>query len=279
MARRNSFRIPRDWWGKIIGGALGLLKGGISGLLIGVLLGHMADRFIAGLMGVSKTRDAFFDALFASLGHLSKADGRVTPDEIRMVENLMSQMKITGEHRQRAIKLFNQGKSADFRLDSALQPFAQASVVRMDLRQMFTEILVEAAFANGNVTPQEAQVLQEVARLLRIPAPVFAAMMNARGGAPGAGGQAGGNGAGYRGGYRSPRQPIDNLTQAYAQLGLTPSASDADIKKAYRKLVSQYHPDKRVSHGLPEEMMNIAKTRVREINTAYDSIKQARGFK
>ena len=69
------------------------------------------------------------------------------------------------------------------------------------------------------------------------------------------------------------------MGQAYAQLGLTGKASDSEVKKAYRKLVSQYHPDKLVSRGLPEEMMDIAKTRVREINTAYDQIKQARGFK
>jgi DnaJ like chaperone protein len=69
------------------------------------------------------------------------------------------------------------------------------------------------------------------------------------------------------------------LDQAYAHLGLDRSASDAEVKRAYRKLVSQYHPDKLVSHGLPEEMQDIAKTRVREINTAYDRIKQSRGFK
>ena len=121
MRSGNSFEIPRHWWGKILGGLLGLFKGGISGLLIGALLGHMVDRFIAGFIGVSKTQHAFFDALFACLGHLSKADGRVTPHEIQMVESLMAQMQITGDHRQRAIRLFNQGKQADFRLDEALQ--------------------------------------------------------------------------------------------------------------------------------------------------------------
>ena len=74
-------------------------------------------------------------------------------------------------------------------------------------------------------------------------------------------------------------QSVAGLDQAYAQLGLTSKASDAEIKRAYRKLVSQYHPDKLVSHGLPEEMMEVAKNRVRDINTAYDRIKQARGFK
>jgi DnaJ like chaperone protein len=69
------------------------------------------------------------------------------------------------------------------------------------------------------------------------------------------------------------------LAQSYAKLGLKEGASDADVKRAYRKLVSQYHPDKLVSRGLPEEMMEVAKTRVREINTAYDQIKANRGFK
>ena len=157
------------------------------------------------------------------------------------------------------------------RLDEALQPFVQASVVRMDLRQMFTEILVEAAFSSGSVSPEESAILERVATRLRIPAPVFAAMMNARGGAGAAGGQGGSR--------RAAGRPLQSIEQSFAQLGLKPSASDADVKKAYRKLVSQYHPDKLVSRGLPEEMMEMAKTRVREINKAYEHIKQARGIK
>jgi DnaJ like chaperone protein len=265
--------IPRHWWGKIIGAVIGLLRGGLGGALIGALIGHLADRFLAGVIGVGATQKAFFDALFSSLGHLSKADGRVTESEIRMVETLMQNMRIEGEDRQRAIRLFNTGKSADFHLEAALRPFVERSVVRQDLRQMFLEILVEAAFASGGLSQAEHAVLLRVAGALRIPAAVFAVMLQARGaaGAP-FGGRSG------RAGARVPAAP-GALDQAYAQLGLTPAASDAEIKRAYRKLVSQYHPDKLVSHGLPEEMMEVAKTRVREINTAYDRIKQARGFK
>ena len=267
----NSFKIPRHWWGKIIGGVIGLFRGGIVGAVIGALLGHIVDRFLAGILSVGATKKAFFDALFGSLGALAKADGQVTQAEIQMVESLMQQMQISGEDRQRAIRLFNRGKQPDFDLDSAMGPFLHASVVRMDLRQMFMEILVEAAFSSGAVSPEESAILQKVAVKLRIPGPVFAAMMNARSGA---------GGAYYRnGGQRAPGRRVDSLGQAYAKLGLKQSASDADVKKAYRKLVSQYHPDKLVSRGLPEEMMDMAKVRVREINTAYDQIKQARGFK
>jgi DnaJ like chaperone protein len=268
----SSFNIPRHWWGKIIVGVLGLFKGGISGAVIGVLLGHMIDRFLAGIVGVSSTQKAFFDALFATLGYLSKADGQVTETEIRMVESLMQRMQIAGDDRQRAIRQFNQGKEEGFNLNKTLNSFAHQSMVRQDLRQMFLEILVEAAFSSGQVTQAEHEVLFNVARTLRVPGHVFSSMLNARGsagqryGAPG-------------GGQRSPGRQMGSMAQAYAHLGLEASATDAEIKKAYRKLVSQHHPDKLVSQGLPEEMMEIAKTRVREINTAYDQIKQARGFK
>ena len=268
----SSFKVPRHWWGKIIGGILGLLKGGISGVLIGVLLGHFVDRFLAGIVGVGSTQKAFFDALFATLGHLSKADGTVTQDEIHMVETLMQRMQIEGDDRQRAIRLFNQGKQADFNLEQTLQAFAQQSMVRQDLRQMFMEIIVEAAFSSGTVTQAEHDVLLRVARQLRIPGAVFSSMLNARGGVGGGYSTPGGR-------QRRPGNQVGSMAQAYAQLGLESGATDAEIKKAYRKLVSQYHPDKLVSHGLPEEMMDIAKTRVREINTAYDQIKQSRGFK
>jgi DnaJ like chaperone protein len=234
----------------------------------------MVDRFLAGIVGVRSTQKSFFDALFATLGHLSKADGIVTQTEIHMVETLMQRMQITGDERQRAIRLFNQGKQPDFDLDKTLHDFARHSMVRQDLRQMFTEILVESAFSSGQVSQAESEVLFRVARLLRIPGHVFSAMLNARGAGAGAGG--------YRapgGDRRAPGKQMGSMAQAYAHLGLEASASDAEVKKAYRKLVSQYHPDKLVSHGLPEEMMDIAKSRVREINAAYDQIKQSRGFK
>jgi DnaJ like chaperone protein len=268
----SSFKIPRHWWGKIIGGIIGLFRGGISGAVIGALLGHLVDRFASSIVGVGATQKSFFDALFATLGHLGKADGAVTQTEIHMVESLMQRMQITGDDRQRAIRLFNQGKDPDFDLDNTLHPFVQHSMVRQDLRQMFMEIVVEAAFSSGKITQAEHEVLLRVARLLRIPGPVFSAMLNARG-------SAGSRYGGAGGGQRGPGKQMGSMAQAFAQLGLESGASDAEVKKAYRKLVSQYHPDKLVSRGLPEEMMEIAKTRVREINTAYDQIKQTRGFK
>ena len=273
----DSFNIPRHWWGKIIGGVLGMFKGGLGGAVVGALLGHMIDRFIAGMTGVGNTQKAFFAALFSSLGHLSKADGQVTAAEIEMVESLMQRMQISGDERQRAIRHFNLGKEADFDLDAALHNFLQLSVMRQDLRQMFMEIMVEAAFSSGGISNEEHAVLLKLARALRIPGHLFTAMLNARGPA-GNYDQSGG----YRqsgGGRRAAYSSTGTIDQAYAKLGLTNKATDSEIKRAYRKLVNQYHPDKLVSRGLPEEMMEMAKIRVRDINTAYDQVKQARGFK
>lgn len=273
----SSFNIPRNWWGKIIGGVLGLFRGGISGAIIGAVVGHIFDRIFNAVTGVSGTQESFFRALFSTLGHISKADGRVTPVEIRAAETLMQRMQISAEERKRAIGFFNEGKRIGFNLEEALRPFLKHSVVRPDLRQMFMEIVLDASFADGNLNDAELNVLVRLATMLRIPGHLFNAMLQARQFAPGqqGPGQGYGPGAGRRGSVAAQGA----LTQAYAKLGLKDGASNSDVKKAYRKLVSQYHPDKLISRGLPEEMMEVAKTRVREINTAYDQIKQAKGFK
>lgn len=278
MASMN-FNVPRFFWGKLIGGILGLLKGGILGAVLGALFGHMIDRFLQAIVGVQGTQEAFFEALFCSLGFLAKADGQVSPSEIRMVENLMQRMQISGEDRQKAIRFFNRGKQPGFNLQAALNNFGRMSLARRDLRQMFMEIMVDAAFSSDGLTAPEQVVLEQIARELHIPASMLTAMLQARqfGGSYGGAGQGDFRGGGS--GRRAAGVQRVSLPQAYAQLGLTPSASDAEVKKAYRKLVSQYHPDKLVSRGLPEEMMDIAKNRVRDINTAYEQIKQAKGIK
>jgi DnaJ like chaperone protein len=260
--------IPRNWWGKIFGAFVGLLRGGISGAILGAFIGHMFDRLVSGVAGGFGTRELFFRALFPTLGHLAKADGRVTPAEITAVEALMRRMQLTSGERERAIDYFEKGKQQGFRLDQSLREFAQHTRMRHDLRQMFVEILLDGASADGTIKQAEQAVLVQVCHILHIPAELFAAMLNAR---------RMGGGAGYR--QQQPQNRRPPIQQAYDTLGISEKVSDAEVKKAYRKLVKQYHPDKLISRGLPEQMMEKAKARVREINGAYDQIKQFRGFK
>jgi len=142
-------------------------------------------------------------------------------------------------------------------------------MMRHELRIMFFEMLLNAALADGSLNASEELILQRACTLLHIPANVYAAMRRARDG----GAQP------ESGGYRQVPRQVHSIEQDYASLGLTPDASEQDIKRAYRKLVSQYHPDKLVSQGLPEEMMELSRRRVREINAAYDRIKASRGIK
>ncbi len=265
----SSFPIPRHWWGKIVGGVLGMMKGGIGGLFIGLFLGHIVDRMIFGLTGKERTRQLFFTALFACLGRVNKADGRVTEAEIASAERLMRRLELDEQERRMAIQAFNLGKAADFDLEGELQEFVGYTRLRTDLRQMFMEVLMEGAAIDGQISGPEQEVLVRVANTIQIPPAIFYAMYNAFTATHGPRGRA-------PGGTARPTPSIDN---DYAALGLTREASEQEIKRAYRKLVGQYHPDRLVSQGLPEEMMEKAKERVRDINLAYDRIKAARGIR
>ena len=171
--------------------------------------------------------------------------------------------------------LFNQGKQADFDLEQdAVRLYAKQSMVRQD-----SAADVHGDSRRGRVFQRQHHAggarnpVQVSPASLRIPGPVFSAMLNARG--------ASGHPLRW---VRRPAAPaLESRWEAWRRpmpnSDSRAAPADAEVKKAYRKLVSQFHPDKLVSHGLPEEMMEIAKTRVREINTAYDQIKQTRGFK
>lgn len=269
MANNPGFKIPGHWWGKLIGGIIGMLKGGPAGLIFGVFVGHMVDRFLSGLSGARRTRDAFFGAMFSTLGHINKADGRVTKAEIAAAEHLMQRMQLTEDERQRAIRYFQLGKENDFDLEATLSEFARHSMLRHELRIMFVELLLEAAVADGHLSQPEMAILTRTCAVLQIPANIFGAMLRAR--------QVGGDASGQQ--YQSAPNRVDSLQQSYATLGIKQDATVQEIKRAYRKLVSQYHPDKLVSQGLPEEMMEMSKNRVREINAAYDKIKASKGIK
>lgn len=167
-----------------------------------------------------------------------------------------------GEAREQAKTAFNRGKQSDFDLDAAADRFAQFTRGRGPLLQLFMQLQLMAVAADGVIHPAEHAMLVRVARRLGLhEADVERLEALLRAGGPSAAGTA-----------ASP----DRLADAYAALGVSPESSAAEIKRAYRKLISQNHPDKLAARGLPESMRAVAEERSREINTAYNLIKDSR---
>jgi DnaJ like chaperone protein len=240
----------------------GLIVGGVRGLLLGAALGYVVSWGMRNVVGgkLAQVQAQFLDSTFAVMGALCKVDGVVTRDEIAVAEAMFTRLHLSGEQRESARAAFSRGKAPDFDLDAEVTKFARVSRGMRPILVMFLQIQCAAVAADGNVHPAEHQMLVRVARLLGLTeadvAQLEALLRTGTAGPP-------------------PQQKLDD---AYTALGLSPSATDSQIKQAYRRLMSQNHPDKLAGKGLPESMREMAEERTREISTAYAVIKEARGF-
>lgn len=263
-----------SWWGKVLGGAFGFLMGGPLGALIGAALGHNFDRGFRGLGDQSvpgfspgeqeRVQTAFFTATFSVMGHLAKVDGRVSEHEIQMARALMEQMNLNENLKKAAISLFREGKAPGFPLDDVLDQFRRECHRRRNLLQMFLEIQLQAAYADGTLHAEERRVLQHISARLGFSAAEFAHLEALVRGAR----------SGRAGAPAPSRQ--QELSEAYRILGVKRDAGDDEVKKAFRRLMNQHHPDKLVAKGLPEEMIRLATEKTREIRKAYDLVRESR---
>lgn len=290
-----------------------------AGVLIGLFLGHAYDlyrtqvqflddalRFKKGWrsnQGQSESlQSGFMQTLFFVLGKLAKCDGRVSEAEIAWVEQLMQRLYLNPQQRQEAIRHFNDGKQPEVDVEPLLKDFAQYAVP-FGLNALFLELMVECALADGQLHAAEKAMLLTCADRLRLPASRvddfvrrftqggFSAGGERYGSAHSAGYRntssgrasygssrgAGSSGAGAQKNSASPR--LAELSMAYDTLGVKSSASRAEIKRAYRKLMSKHHPDKLMSQGAPEVMLNLAKEKTQAIQKAFEIISKARGFR
>lgn len=259
------------WLGKLIGFTLGLLMLGPLGGLLGLIAGHFFDR---GMVEIERrppqqqraeAQQVFYQTVFRLMGHLAKVDGRISEEEIAQAESFMAQMGLTDEHRQQAIDLFQEGADSGFSIDDEMIRFQSRCGRYRQLQQVLLEYLFHIAFADGELHAAERDSLQKIAAWLGVQGPAFDQLLQmyhaqygfAHGGreGPGAAGQ---------------------LTEAYLALGVDASASDREVKRAYRKLMSQHHPDKLIAQGVPEDMLKVATEKAQEIRAAYDFILKSR---
>ncbi|HDY81452.1 MAG: co-chaperone DjlA [Gammaproteobacteria bacterium] len=254
------------WWGTLLGGTLGFMFGGPLGALLGAALGRNFDRGIKitdqqGAFGAGqqeRVQAAFFTTTFSVMGHIAKADGKVTKDEIAAANTIMGRMQLNEQQRKAAIKLFNEGKKAGFPLHDVLQQFRRECSRRHNLMQMFLEIQIATAMADGHFHASEKQVIFTIGEQLGFNRADIEHLFS------------------FSGTGRTADDQRQTLTQAYEILGVTKSASDAEVKKAYRRMMSQHHPDKLIAKGLPEEMIKLATEKTQQIKAAYEQIKDSR---
>jgi DnaJ like chaperone protein len=266
--------------GKVVGGAIGLLVGGPVGAAVGVVLGHQVDEYASGGRDEPRLRsdadslavgEHFFRSAFRVMGHIAKADGRVSESEIAAARAVMSDLRLNDLQVRTAIEHFNSGKQPDFNLAGELMSLANVARGRPALMRTFMEIQVRSALSGNNMEGPARQLLGYTANRLNVSMVELSqieAVLRIRSGT-------------FRQQYSQQTarsSAVEQLTQAYSVLECSATDSDGEVVKAYRRQLSRNHPDKLKANGLPDSMIEHAKQRTQQIIEAYELIKEKRGL-
>jgi len=256
-----------SWWTSVLGGALGYMIGGPLGAMLGVAFAGNLSKGKSNFRGSAsdyrpgdqqRVQAAFFSSVFSVMGYIAKVDGKVSKSEILLAQQVMQHMQLSVDMQKAAKELFNQGKQNDFNLDEVLEQFRTECHRRTHIIRMFLEIQIQATYADGVFDDKEYDALKYIAQKLRFPIPELERLIQQFSVASG----------------KSSKLTIDD---AYVILGADKNLTDKELKTAYRRLLSQHHPDKLVAKGLPEEMTKMANEKTQEIISAYELIKKHRG--
>lgn len=266
---RGRSPLAKAWQGKAIGATLGIFAGGPVGALIGAFVGHWFDQesdrndATPAKATPEQIQDVFLRTAFQTMGCIAKADGRVSEEDIRAARALMKELQLNDEQVQLAIDCFTAGKAREFPLSDALERLSAVCRGRPDLKRMFVQIQLQTALRAEALHQPARKVISKICEALDVSTlelvQLEALLRLQRQGAH--------------------AQRADALTDAYAVLGVAGTVSDAEVTKAYRRLMNQNHPDKLLAKGMPESMMNMAAEKTRQIRAAYERVCEARGIR
>lgn len=259
------------FYGKVIGGLIGLMAAGIVGLVIGVAVGHAFDRGLLATLrfgapeNIERIKKSFFETTFLLSGFVAKADGRVSEQEIEHTEQIFQHMNLDQEQRKRAIDLFRQGAAAEFEPRPVISDFLLVCGPQRQLQQTLLLFLISLAMADQKLDPTEKAALESIAVMMGFGSGRLEQLLRMA--------QAQEH---FHGENGYVAQPGTSLEDAYAALGVEKNVSDRELKQAYRRRMSENHPDKLMAKGVPEDMIKVATERSQEIQAAYEMIKRTR---
>lgn len=277
--------------GKITGTAFGFLFFSYAGGIIGFMSGHILDRYIANRHIVvedtevsdkdraERVRQSFFKTTFSVMGYVAKIDGSVKPAHIKHTEKVIKQMGLNDELRDDAIGYFTLGKQSDFNLGKQVKQFRKECAGNTNLFRMLLEVQVQVALADGVMVAEEERVLLRVASLLGFSETVYRRIEVLVRISMGLGDDHSRRYSKRSKGKQSaddkPRSPVDS---AYILLAVSAADDQDTVTKAYRKLMSQHHPDRLIAQGMPEEGLRLATNKTHEIRKAFEQIKRSKGW-
>ena len=257
--------------GKWIGGFLGFITAGPLGALAGIVLGSLFDKGIDEVNTPDHNvfndqrheaegqRNSFFFSLLVLAAYVIKADGKIMHSEMECVRKfLRNNFGIAAEQQGNAIllKIFEEQKKMDARQPGAFRNAVMQSGAQiadnMDYGQrlQLLNFLALIAKADSHVSHEEIEAIRQIAAAMRMSAQEVDSIFNLG---------------------------SDNLDAAYKVLEISPSATDEEVKAAYRKMALKHHPDRVATLG--EEVRRAAEKKFQEINEAKELIFKARGIR
>ena len=249
------------WLGKVIGGTIGFAMGGPLGAVAGAVFGHAFDssgeryaRQNGGRLSEGEEAQmAFFLGAFSMLAKLAQVDGNVSKEEMASIDRFMvHDLQLNQQSREVAVTIFNTALQSPGSFEAFAQQFYDRFRFQPQLLDLMIDIMLRVSLADGVMSSGEENMIRTAAGIFNFSESQYGAIRS---------------------------RYVSDVDKYYAILGCNRDDSDEQVKRRYRKLVQEYHPDKIASKGLPEEFTRLAEEKFREIQEAYDAVKRERGVK
>ena len=267
------------WIGKIIGGTVGFMFGGPLGMIAGAVFGNVFDHaprqggnaratfgqqsntgspFTSGNAASSQQQAqmVFFVGAFSMLARIATADGNISIAERKKIEEFIGKdLRLDPQSSAIAMKVFETAGASSGSFDQFATQFYDNFKHNRQMMELMIDIFYRVSYADGRLSAAEESLIDRAGRIFQVSRERMSTIKQQYGTGKAAG-----------------------SSRSFAVLGLESTATNDDIKKSYRKLVSEYHPDKISSKGLPEEFLVFASDKFREIQAAYEELRTSRSF-